>query len=391
MGHRSFRAFFMAAVAAALLVLPGCGVFLRMSPRETVLPERGVVELPTVRCANMFLVRAQINGRGPFTLLIDTGAVGVVLTPGAAARLEEWTRPAMLPAIGATGAIVPIRQRVWVEEMRVGEVEFRGLDAFVLDMTGFETVVGGELDGILGYRAFGDVLLTLDYLDGRVMLQRGEVSDPGDGSVLRIEGQHVPWITIRTQGRPRRVIIDSGSSGDFSLKKAENMGYVEAPRVVGTVLAIGGHELRHVGRAAGTVELAGHVLEEPLVEPRSAVALMGTQIMKHFRVTFDQRKRRVRFDRDSLEPLSFRSLYGIGVGTLPTEGVLRITHIFEGLPAEAAGLRVGDVIETMDGRPLLELFCERERIFDREMRAVLGVRRAGELIEVPVDVVVLVP
>ena len=391
MSIRSIRLLVATTLFALLLPLPGCGLFLRLSPRETWLPESEIVDVPAVRCANMFLVRAEINGRGPFTLLIDTGAVGVVLTPEAASRLREWTRPTMLPAIGATGAVVPIRQRVWVNRMRVGEVEFRGLDAFVLDLTGFETVVGGELDGILGYRAFGDVLLTLDYIDSRVVLQRGEVRDPGDGTVLRIEGQHVPWITIRTQGKPRRVIIDSGSSGDFSLKKAENLRYREPPRVVGTVLAIGGHELRRVGRAAGTVELGSHVLEEPLVEPRSAVSLMGTQIMKHFRVTFDQRKRRVWFDGRSREPLSFGPLYGIGVGTLPTEGVLRITHVFEGLPAARAGLRVGDIIETIDGRPLLELFCERDRIFDREVRVLLGVRREGESLHIPVDVVPLVP
>jgi hypothetical protein len=384
---RKWLSFFL---AAAIALLPGCSAFVRPDPAQTLVPE-GSQLLPTRRCADMFLVDAVIDGRGPFVLLIDTGAAMTILTPEAARQFADGTRATFVPAIGATGQVVVAKQRIRMRTMNVGELELREFDALVLDLEGFETAVGGRLDGILGYPAFRDLLLTLDYPRGEVRVKRDRLRHDDPGPLLPLLKRQSPTVDLFIQGKRRQAILDSGSSGDLSLAGGDGLDYIVEPRTVGSVLALGGISLRQQGRALGAVLMGPLELKEPMIEPGKHLSLIGTQIMRHAAWTFDQRSQLVRIETAATGPLTFPSTYGIGVATTPEAGGLTITDVFPGLPAERAGLQVGDAIETLDGVPLLDLFCARSRLFTREGVAHLGIRRDGETHLVPVHVVVLVP
>ena len=381
------RVLVLALVAIGLVSAGGCAVVRRV-PRETIAPEHEVV-LPTFRCADTYLVRAEINGKGPFLLMVDTGAAGTLLTPGAAAQLEDAIQPTIFPMVGATGKWVTAKRCVRIDSLKAGALELRGFDAVVVELTGFAHAMGGTLDGIIGYPAFRDTVLTLDY-------PRGEVRVGGEGvkdgpAAEKLHDRFAPSIKMDLQGTRRTVVLDTGSSGSLSLPRSDGLKYVQRPRVVGTVLALGGIDLRWEGRLAGELELGGHALREPIVDSSKSLPLLGSDIMRFFVVRFDQKARLAEFVREDSEPVVFPSTFGIGVGGMPEPGGYRVLHVLEGLPAEAAGLKVGDLIETIDGRKVMDLFCDEHAMYTEPGRAALVVLRNGERMELAVDVVALVP
>jgi hypothetical protein len=381
------RAVLLATLAIGLVSAGGCAIVRRV-PRETVAPA-GEVVLPTFRCADTYLLRAEINGKGPFLLMVDTGAAGTLLTPAAAAQLEDAIQPTIFPMVGATGKWVTAKRSVRIDSLKAGGLELRGFDAVVVELTGFAHAMGGTLDGIIGYPAFRDVVLTFDY-------PRGEVRAGGEGvaegpRTEKLHDRFAPSIKMDLQGTRRTVVLDTGSSGSLSLPKSDALKYVQRPRVVGTVLALGGIDLRWEGRLAGDLELGGHALREPIVDSSKSLPLLGSDIMRFFVVRFDQKARLAEFVRAETEPVTFPSTFGIGVGGMPEPGGYRVLHVLEGLPARAAGLKVGDLIETIDGRKVMDLFCDQHALYTEPGRAVLEVVRDGERIKMGVDVVVMVP
>jgi predicted aspartyl protease len=70
------------------------------------------------------LVQARINGLGPFTLILDTGAEGTIISPSVLSRLGLSSENA--PSIilkGVTG--MGYASRVWVDFIEIGETIIR--------------------------------------------------------------------------------------------------------------------------------------------------------------------------------------------------------------------------------------------------------------------------
>jgi len=76
---------------------------------------------------------------------------------------------------------------------------------------------------------------------------------------------------------------------------------------------------------------------------------------------------------------------------IDAEGGARLTRIFSGTQAEAAGLRVGDVVLALDGDPVTARRVEDGEVFERQIRryrpgtqAVFSVWRDGKISDLPV-------
>jgi hypothetical protein len=384
------RALRPCAILLCALLLSGCGLFVRNVPSVTELtgPE-GV--LPIRRCGEAFLLEATINGRGPYTLLLDTGAAGTAVTPAVASQLSGDTGGAFVPMVGATGKTVWADRRVKVSELRAGPLRLRGFDALVLDMGGFDWALGGRLDGILGYPAFHDVLLTLDYPRSEARVSRERLAPGSDGRTMETPVPDLPRAGLKLGDRYLGFIVDSGSAGELALASSVHIDFESPPKPAGMTLAVGGRQIRRVGRAAGDWQLAGVTLRRPLVETGLSTNIMGAGVLKHFAVSFDQRSGLLRLEPAAPGPIEFESICGIGVATVAQRDGLRIVEVFPGMPAERAGLVPGDVVRTLNGRAVLELICEPERLFPRPGPAVLTVLRDGREIAVLTEAVVIVP
>ncbi len=130
-------------------------------------PEAEAMTFTLGRLKPLVLVRAMVNGAGPFTLEIDTGATGTSLSPGAAARAGVATQGQ--GALGGAGGSVSVE--VGAAEVALGSTH-RALPRVAITgaIDAIGAAVGTPIDGILGTDFFQGTRLTIDYPGQRLWL-----------------------------------------------------------------------------------------------------------------------------------------------------------------------------------------------------------------------------
>jgi predicted aspartyl protease len=160
--RRSSSTAITASLAAALLV-GGCRI--DGSPGSVTVPAdeaAGEVALEATGPQDAALVvPVHINGAGPFSLVLDTGATFTCVTP---AVVEALQLPEQRGAVGyGTGvhatARVPI---VRFDSVRVGSAVAHGMSGCVLELAALGAM-GAEVDGLLGLNFLREFDVRLDF------------------------------------------------------------------------------------------------------------------------------------------------------------------------------------------------------------------------------------
>jgi predicted aspartyl protease len=263
-------------------------------------------ELAAKRIETRMALDVQVNGKGPFRFVVDSGADRTVIGGSLAARLAlPPGGPVMLHSMGAPRRM----ETVAIDTLRIGPNEMKDISAPALP----EAFIGAQ--GLVGIDALAGQRLTLDFEKKTVTLQDTRVPERGGYSseevvvtARRRKGQ-----LILTQASARRVqlsaVIDTGAQitiGNSALRSrvvARRMPLstitmiavtgeeVPADLVTLPEVRIGGIILRNLPVAFADVapfKLFG-LAEQPAV-------LLGTDVMQGFRrVSLDFKNRRIRF------------------------------------------------------------------------------------------------
>lgn len=110
--------------------------------------------------SNHMLVRAMLNGKGPYRLIFDLGAPITLLSNRAAE--ESGTVKADAPR----SFLFSMRGEAEVAEMKVGELTAKDLPVVVFDHPALKIlgeVLGQPVDGIIGFTFFARYKTTIDY------------------------------------------------------------------------------------------------------------------------------------------------------------------------------------------------------------------------------------
>jgi hypothetical protein len=255
------------------------------------------------------LVRAWVNGAGPYTFAVDTGAGGSLLTRRVAVEAgvrETGGRPVMIG--GLSGAGVVAGHNAVVRSLALGDAQnvLQSNGRFVIT----EKLAPG-VDGVLDpAEAYGSLGFELDLARGQMTafdprqtpLRRGDEALTPDATI-------VPWLTDGQSRRPfvmleggRRALIDTGSGFGLAVT-------VDAARALG-ILPGGGRERGEV-RDLGGGRITAHRIPPATVRVGSLVlrgiptdllphtragspVLLGRDALRPFRLTFDPVSRLIR-------------------------------------------------------------------------------------------------
>lgn len=292
----------MTALWAGLLCA-GCGApaptaeSIEEARRRVVGPPQSVdlggapVAVPLVGPVTTPLVDVLLNGRGPYRLLVDTGA-NVTLLQGRVAR--DLRLPVLRPGKES--------QLVRLDRLEIGRARFHGLVAGAREWR-------EDIDGVLGFNLFSDCLLTFDYPARTLVLEKGTLA-PANG-VDRIpfevgESRH-PFVDVTIGDVPMRFLLDTGAAQWLTIPKtmAQQKLRFDGPPRPGPTLIWQDHSYPvEAARLAGDVRIGGYVVRRPeiLLTPEER-PLIGSGLLKEFRVTIDQGSKLVRLVRDSAEPI----------------------------------------------------------------------------------------
>lgn len=157
-----------------------------------------------------------INGKGPFRLVLDTGANRTALIPALADRIGLPTQPHTVRLLGVTGAsTVPIVQ---VDSIEVGDLWLGDRKVAIVP-----DVFGGA-EGVLGADGLSDKRIHIDFKNDQITIRRsaGKVALPGFIRVpVKIRHGHLLMFDVKLGGVRTRAMLDTGAQmtiGNHSLR-----------------------------------------------------------------------------------------------------------------------------------------------------------------------------
>jgi len=193
--------------------------------------------------------------------------------------------------------------------------------------------------------------------------------------------------------------IDTGGSHALILQSP----FVKAQKVLETIpktiavplAGVGGETSVRLGRVQ-SLQLGRVTLENPVTtfaqSAKGALANpnltgnIGDGILRRFKAIFDYRNRRMILEPNSHLTESFESdMSGI---VLTAEGskfdVFKVFYVVDNSPASEAGLRVGDILTAIDGKPspTLTLDAVREMFKQKGREYLLSIKRGEQASEV---------
>ena len=353
------RAFLQVMIVAGFSLLAGCFMLPKRRPPEPGRTTLGspLVILPAQTIGNYLLLEVKWDRNGPYRFLIDTGSSVTLVTPALAQRYpgREPYSPAAT-RVRVTGADGTVKElpRGSLRRIELGEARFEDVEVLVYDCAPLSAHLGVKIDGVLGFPLFRETVLSLDYPGSRVIMQAASDRPLLPGSTVEFDDtRKTPVIPVKIGDRTVVALIDSGSDAVFSLNPVGVAPrFVSGPTEGGTVGTLGGERTRRVGRLAESLEIGAHVFREPIVDLTDELSAIGGGLLRHFLVSFDQKRDRVTFFRDERAPIRPTAPRSAGVSFSKTPAYWRISGVVPKSPAEEAGVQPGDLVTQINGEPV---------------------------------------
>jgi predicted aspartyl protease len=356
--HPRARRLLLGLMLAASALRPGL-VAANLSVYAPVFTRiNGPVALPAELSSHAMFVQVMINGRGPFRMLVDTGCSVTVISPELAAEVQAIVHPlSEEPAVGENGLghLTDVHPAL-LQSVDVGGVRFEGVAACVSDSfdQSFQTD-RRRIDGMLGFSLFDDLYVGLDFPHRRLLLSE---SWPASLPPVRVqlpiltEGE-VPFVSVRIQGRPLDVMIDTGSNNDFELpaKLADTLRWQNEPKPGSLVAVLGEVGRESIGRLAGNLRLGQVRQPGPATSISTGGPSIGVRLLENFCVLFHASENKMWLCSETAVPIPSPTQYTVGLSLISDPRGWRIAGVIPGSPAEQEHVNVGLLVTRIEGRP----------------------------------------
>jgi hypothetical protein len=252
---------------------------IRAGARRLSLPQDSTV-VALFGPPNLPLVEVYLNGRGPFSFLVDLGANVVIV------RRDVAT--------AAQGEVVVERARTDIirfADLQVGAARFEGVTVGAYDTL--------DVDGVLGYNLLRYAGFTLDYPRRRFVVHRRRLPPPNGVSILSYEvTDRLPFVRVGLGASSFRVNLDTGASEWMTIPPAlkDSIRWATVPQPGPEVSNNQTGRTRvFVGQPVGPLTFGALRVPSPCiyVNPDAETAWLGSSSMRWAAWTFDPTSQRV--------------------------------------------------------------------------------------------------
>jgi hypothetical protein len=360
----------LCCLLAAVLCLLATGCVSRggRAPATTRV-EPQPVRLPARILSNFFLVEARQDDGKTYRFMIDTGSSVTLVSPalGDALKRKErkGTPPRTLPVRGANGRQVEL-PAILLRHLQLGEAHFERVPAIVYDFTDLSAHLGVAIDGVVGFPLFRDTLLTLDYPAAQLEIAPHPVGGPPMNPSPRASvipynrEQSTPLVPVQMGNESFFALIDTGSDGGLALNPAGlNPRFLHGPRVGLIVSSLHGDNRQLVGRLEQDINVGGQLVRQPVVDLTDQLSSLGGELLRHFRLTFDQRRHLVTLVRDSEGPVIMPGRRSTGLSFRRFPNYWRLLAVVPDTPNSQLPVHAGDLCVRINGELIEHWTFER--------------------------------
>jgi hypothetical protein len=345
---------------------------------------------------NHVYVEATVNGKGPYTFIVDTGG-HTLLSP----RLVEdvGLKPIGAAVTSGAGEGHGTTGFVHYDEIAIGALRLRDQVGFATDI--YDSAVEGiRVDGMVGFELVRRMVTTIDYGRHLITFTDPERFKPGADSGVPVPFvfyDHVPNVRGHIGDLPARFDIDTGSRAELDVtspfvaqhRLADH--FTKGAHAV-TGWGVGGPARSYVVRMP-SVAIGQVIIRDPVVDLSDARhgtfsdpnfdGNVGSALLKRFVVTFDYTHQVMYLKPIEPLPADIGTFDRAGLWINAHGGGYEVMDVAPGSAASQAGLTVGDLIVAVDGRPVAESGLsetrERFRCAPPGTRVELAVRRGAEI------------
>jgi len=405
-------------LSLAVLVLT-LGLTLLQSAQVSVPAQSNDPSRSTVRSITLsaditiyggILLQTHVNDSKPMWFYLDSGASSAFILDKRRASALGIQLEQFLSRSGGAGPDFYEFAKAEGVSISLSGLMFKDQSVGVLALAEIEEQFGGSIDGLVGIDLFTNYVVEVDYIDKKVRLHNPQTftySGSGDSIPLALRDGHffVP-AKVELRGGAQlngEFVVDTGGYQVTAVlttpfAQSNNLPAPNQKTIFDRSMSgLGGETKVLVGRAT-SFTLGSSVLRAPLIylsqDKGGALAsseydgLIGTEVLRRFKVIFDYSHRRLILERNAHydEPLEY-GMSGISFRAYGNDfRTFRIYQVLEDSPAAKGGLRVGDVLLSVDDVPAsrltLEQIVQMLKVEGREYR--LRMKRGSETISVTI-------
>jgi hypothetical protein len=345
--------------------------------RDASLPP-GTTEttVPFELVNNHIYADVSVNGSKPLLFIFDTGGHSL-LTPEAAKELRIAAQGSLTATGGGAGFVQSGVTRV--ASLRIGDATITDQPVSVVNF-GSPQIEGVDVKGMVGYEFFARFVTRFDYGTHRITFVEKHHFDPGSAGIpvpIVFYGQ-LPQLAGSYAGIPADFCIDTGNRAGLILTtpfvaKHKLRAGAGNGIVAMTGWGIGGPTFSFVTRG-GVLKLGDVEVDRPLVAMSTdtggsdaAEAFpnnVGGGVLKRFVVTLDYDHYTMYLKPVSGPVADLDTFDRSGMWINGDPAGFKIINVTKGGPAEKAGLKSGDIVVAVDGKPAqaIALYALRQRL-----------------------------
>lgn len=335
-------------------------------PGKTVVQTK-TATLPARILSNYFIVEAEQTDGTVRRFLVDTGSTATFVSHGLAKAIGQKDRnnaPRTVPVRSANDGEITL-ETVTLKRLQLGDAKFDRVAALVYDFEELSSHLGVTIDGLIGFPVFRDALLTLDYPNAQLVIAPNRAGaaprSTGRTAVIAFNNERsTPFIPVQLGNESFVVLVDSGSDGGLQFNPVGlHPRFAFGPRAGTLVSSIAGDRAQQVGRLGQNLLLGTHVIEQPVVDVTDQLSSIGGELLRHFAVTFDQRRNYATFTRDTDGPVRIDARRSTGLSFSRAPAYWRVMRIVPDTPTTQLGVQSGDLVVRINGEPVASWHYER--------------------------------
>jgi len=271
-------------------------------PRSLPAPDKVELSAPTSvaieSATGLPIVMARINGRGPYQFIVDTGAMGSVVSEKLA---HELGLPSIMPAaMGRPGSSKPLPATVTrITEIEIGDVKIEGVMAVFADLSAVMKKAP-DVQGVLSVSMFQGLLVTYNFPAKTIEFRRGELPAENGQTVFGWPAGKLPSVTADIAGQSVQMDLDTGALAGFVVDSAiaNKLAWIEGPTEGSRLQTVEMESKTFTGRMKGSIRVGKFSFENPRLDYHDGFNNVGSAILKDFVVTLDPKNRRLELKRD---------------------------------------------------------------------------------------------